>query len=86
MNIRINKHRNDVFREDAISVCQHFTQTSHEFNRHAKVTIIEQLENQNQTLEQMRKTLENREDHWIKRLKTLHPYGFNRELNNNNSI
>ena len=26
MNIRLNKHRNDVFREEAIEVCQHFKQ------------------------------------------------------------
>ena len=31
MNIRINKHRDDVTREDAIQVCQHFTQTTHNF-------------------------------------------------------
>ena len=29
----------------------------------------------------MRATLEEREDSWIKKLKTLHPNGFNQELN-----
>ena len=50
MNIRINKHRNDVFREEAIHVCQHFRQVSHNFNKHAKITmqkrtILEEREN-----------------------------------------
>ena len=36
MNIRLNKHRNDVFREDAIQVCKHFKQPGHDFNKHAK--------------------------------------------------
>ena len=86
MNIRINKHRNDGFREDAIQVCQHFKQPSHNFNKDAKITIIEELKMRNQPLHKMRKILEQREDFfWITKLKTLHPQGFNMELNNNES-
>ena len=85
MNIRVNKHRNDVFREDAIQVCQHFKQPGHNFNRDAKITIIEELKNKGRSLKTMRKILEQREDFWIKKLKTLHPDGFNMELNNNDS-
>ena len=82
MNIRLNKHRNDVFREEAIEVCQHFKQVSHDFNKHAKITIIEELkQHNNKSLKQKRSILEGREDIWIKRLKTLHPNGFNKELN-----
>ena len=83
MNIRCNKHRNDVFREEAIQVCQHFKQPGHNFNRDAKITIIEELKNKDRSLKTMRKILEQREDFWIKKLKTLHPDGFNMELNNN---
>ena len=83
MNIRINKHRNNVFREEAINVCQHFKQVAHNFNRHAKITIIEELKHQNKGLTQMRAILEEREDFWIQRLKTLHPDGFNKGLNKN---
>ena len=83
MNFRLNKHRNDVFREDALIVCQHFKQASHDFNIHAKIAIIEQLKHQDRGLPTMRATLEEREDFWIKRLKTLHPNGFNQELNRN---
>ena len=82
MNIRINKHRNDVLREDAINVCQHFKQPTHKFNRDAKITIIEELKKKDKSLKEMRKILEEREDFWIIRLKTLHPQGFNMELNN----
>lgn len=85
MNIRLNKHRNDVLREDAIKVCKHFNQPSHDFNRDAKITIIEELRKKNQPLKIMRRILEQREDSWIIKLKTLHPQGFNMELNNNNN-
>ena len=82
MNIRLNKHRNDVRRTDAIDVCKHFNQATHNFNKNAKITIIEQIKNQNKDPQLIRKILEKREDFWIKELKTLHPYGFNKELNN----
>ena len=83
MNFRLNKDRNDVFREDTILVCHHFKQASHDFNKHAKITIIEQLKHQNKGLAAMTATLEEREDFWIKKLNTLHPNGFNQELNRN---
>lgn len=83
MNIRINKHRDDVTREDAIQVCQHFNQTSHNFEDHARFTIIETLKDQNKDLVTKRRTLEDREDFWIKKLKTLTPNGFNQTLNRN---
>ena len=82
MNIRINKHRDDVSRPDAIKVCQHFNTNSHKFNRDAIFTIIEQLQRQNRSIAEMRHILEGREDFWIRRLNTLHPNGFNIGLNN----
>ena len=85
MNIRLNKHRNDVFREDAIQVCKHFKEPGHEFNKHAKITIIEELKKKDRSLKTMRKILEQREDFWILKLKTLQPDGFNMELNDNNN-
>ena len=84
MNIRLNKHRNDVFRDDAIQVCKHFKQPNHDFNKDCKITIIEELKKKDKSLKQMRRILEERENFWIIRLKTLHPHGFNMELNNNN--
>ena len=70
MNIRINKHRNDVFREEAIHVCQHFRQVSHNFNKHMKMTIIEEVKHQNKSITQKRTILDEREYFWIQRLKT----------------
>ena len=81
MNIRINKHRNDVFRVDGLDVCQHFQENGHNFNKHAKFTIIEELKNQNKPISVMRKLLEQREDAWIIKLRTLQPDRFNKELN-----
>ena len=85
MNIRLNKHRNDVFREDAIHVCKHFKEPGHQFNKDAKITIIEELKKKDRSLKTMRKILEQREDFWILKLKTLQPDGFNMELNDNDN-
>ena len=82
MNIRINKHRNDVPRTDSLDVCKDFQNTGHDFEKHAKFTIIEELKDKNKSLLTMRKLLEEREDAWIIKLRTLHPDGFNKELNN----
>ena len=82
MNIRMNKHRNDALKEDAIPICRHFNQCSHNFRDHARFTIIEQLNDQGKSLQTMRKILEARENFWIKRLGTLAPNGLNQGLNN----
>ena len=82
MNIRTNKHRDDVFRTDGLHACQHFSHPTHDFNRDAKFTIIEEIINKSLPTLEIRKILEGREDFWMKRLRTLHPDGFNRELNN----
>ena len=84
MNIRVNKHRNDVLRKEAIPVCKHFNQRNHAFTDHARFTIIEQLEDQRKNLPTLRKILEERENFWIKRLHRLTPNGFNQSLNSRN--
>ena len=58
MSIRVNKHRNDVLRKEAIPVCKHFNQRNHAFTDHARFTIIEQLEDQGKNLPTLRKVLE----------------------------
>ena len=67
MNVRLNNHRNDVRREDAVS------QPDHHFNSHAKFTLIEQIKDLNKSKEEIRRILEDREDFWILKLKTLQP-------------
>ena len=44
-NIRLNNHRKDGKNVDAIMPSKHFQQESHNFNKHAKFTIIDQLKN-----------------------------------------
>ena len=81
MNIRIKKHRNDSKSNDSNPICQHFNSTDHNFNKHARFTIIETLNDQSKPLFQLRENLERRENFWINRMKTLNPYGFNQKLN-----
>ena len=81
MNIRLNNHRNDVHRTDGLEVCRHFQNQGHNFNKHAKITIIEELKDRNKPTLTMRKILEQREDFWIIKLQSLNPKGFNQGLN-----
>ena len=81
-NIRLNNHRKDVSSINAIPACKHFNKPAHNFNTHAKFTIIEKLEKTvNVNKETLTKRLKQRENFWIKRLKTLTPNGLNQELN-----
>jgi hypothetical protein len=80
-NKRINKHRNDSKRDDSIAIDAHFREAGHIFNRDFRLIVIEEIEDQNMTKEQIRETLLRREDFWIVKLKTLEPRGFNDRLN-----
>ena len=42
-NIRLNNHRKDVKKPDAILVCRHFQERNLVFNKHAKFIIIDKL-------------------------------------------
>ena len=77
---RINKHRNDVKRDDAISIDRHFREPGHTFNDF-RIIIIEEIADMTMTKEQIRHTLLRREDFWIKTLGTLEPHGYNDKLN-----
>ena len=81
MNIQLNNHRNDVRTEDAIPAINHFSQSDHHFNNHAKFTISEQIKDLNKSKEEIRGILEDMEDFWILKLKTLQPHGLNGRLN-----
>ena len=73
--------RNDVFRTDGLDCDKHFQETGHNFDKNAKFTIIEELKNKNRSPLAIRKLLEQREDAWIIKLRTLGPDGFNEGLN-----
>ena len=80
-NKRVNKHRNDVHRPDAIAIDKHFSEPGHDFNRDFRIIAIEEVTKKNLTKEQMRNLLLRREDFWIQKLGTLEPLGFNEKLN-----
>ena len=85
-NIRLNNHRKDSKRVDAIPAIRHFNQSGHNFQRDVKFTVIEQIKNLNKEKQDKRKILENKEDFWILKLKTLQPNGLNDKLNHPQEI
>ena len=80
-NQRLNNHRSNAYkpRPETIPACKHFNQPNHDFNKDAKFTIIEQIK-RNET-EKRKRIILQRENFWIKELKTLTPHGMNQELN-----
>ena len=82
-NLRTNNHRSDSKKSDSIEVDKHFYDNKdHDFEKHAKVTLIERLRNpEHMTAEEITYNLEKREDFWILKLNTLQPDGFNVSLN-----
>ena len=82
-NLRTNNHRHDAKKPDSIMIDKHFYETpGHDFEKHAKITLIEQLRNaENMTKEEITFNLEKREDFWMIKLNTLQPDGFNIALN-----
>ena len=81
MNRRINSHRNDVWRNEGPPCDKHFQKEGHNFNEHAKFTIIEKIEKYTTDKIYLRKLLEHKEDLWMMRLKTVMPDGLNISLN-----
>ena len=79
-NIRLNNNRKDVKKVDAKMACKHFQQESHNFNKHAKFNIINQLMKTSKSKETLTQRLIERENFWILKLDTLYPKGFNMEL------
>ena len=77
MNRRANSHRNDVWRTEGPPCDKHFQLEGHNFNDHARFTIIEKLEKPPTDKKELRKSLEIKEDKWMKRLKTVTPFGLN---------
>ena len=79
-NVRTYNHRKDAKKEKSIPFDEHFNLPGHDFDQHARFIIIEALENQVDTATD-RKILEEREDYWVARLKTMKPNGFNDKWN-----
>ena len=80
-NRRINSHRNDVWRADGPPCDKHFQLPNHNFNEHAKFTIIEKIERPRSEKKELRLLLKLKEDKWMERLQTVRPKGLNVSLN-----
>ena len=78
--IRLNNHRKDDKKPDAILACRHFQQNNHVFIKHAKFIITDKLTNATKSKDVLRQILIERENFWIQTLETLHPKGLNQEL------
>ena len=81
-HIRLDNHRKDIKDVSAIPACKNFNLFNHVFNAHGKFTIIEQLRSiASSSTEILKQLLKQRENFWVKKLKTIAPYCLNQELN-----
>ena len=81
-NIRLNNHRKDIKKPNTIEACKHFNNNEHTFSTHEKFIIIEQVRNINTIpTETLKLRLREKDNFWIKKLKTLTPNDLNQELN-----
>ena len=81
LNLRMNTHRNDVWRTNGPPCDKHFQMPRYNFNVLAKSTITEETYNKSLSKLKIHSLLEHREDFWILRLQTLSPQILNISLN-----
>ena len=84
-NIRLNNHRivANGNNPKAIPASIHFKQPGHNFNKHAKFTLIEQI---NTDIDTIKIRLKRSEYFWILKLETLTSRELNQKLNNVNKF
>ena len=80
-NLRLNIHRKDSKKKNAILVCTHFQKSNHISQRDAKFVLIEQITKKYNTIEELRLIFKKRENFWILNFRTLYPDDLNQELN-----
>ena len=80
LNLRINTHRNDVWRTDGPPSDKHFQMPGHNFNARAKFSIIEEVYNKSLSKLKIRSLLEHRENFGILKLQTLSPQDLTRSI------
>ena len=68
-NLRLSNHRIDVNIRNSLQDDQHFRLLGHNFNKHAKFTLIEQLNDTNIDQELLKHRLKKCKDFWVKKLK-----------------
>ena len=82
----MNTHKNDVWKTHG-SPCEKLSQIpGHNFNSHAKFTIIEDVYIKSLSKLKNCSLLEHREDFWILKLQTLSPLGLVISLNYSQDI
>ena len=81
LNLRINTHRNDVWTTGGPPCDKHFQIPVHNFNAHAKFTIIDEVYNKTLSKLKIRSLLKHREDFWVLKLQTPSLLGVNISLN-----
>ena len=64
-DIRLNNHRKNVWKPDAIPISRHFSGKKHNFNAHAKFILIEQIRHVDIDTEKIKERLKQRENFWI---------------------
>ena len=77
----MNTHRNDFWRTNGPLCDKHFRMPFHNFNAHAKFTIIEEVYNKLLSNMEIGSQLEHRENFRILKLPTLSRQGLNISLN-----
>ena len=84
-NIRLNNHQivANINNPKAIPASIHFKQPGHNFNKHAKFTLIEQI---NTDIDTIKIRLKRSEYFWILKLETLASRELNQKLNNVNKF
>ena len=83
-NIQLNNHIKyaNGSNAKAIPASIHFKQPDQNFKKHAKLTLIDQINNTiNTDINTIKIRLKKREDFWILKLDTLIPKRLNQELN-----
>ena len=78
-NLSLNKHRKDVNKQKSLQADQNFWLSGHNFNKHSKFTLIEQL-NDNDKQGTIKTSAKKKTSRFLD-YKTLQPYGFNAEMN-----
>ena len=82
-NLRINTHRFDVKSPKGGRFDKHFNLPGHDYNKNARYILIEQVKQNKMSKKTIRQLLEEREDYWMTKLKTVIPNGLNDHLNSN---
>ena len=79
---RFNTHRSDVDSTKGNTFDKHFRLPGHNFDHDTRFVLLEQIRNEKAlSKEEIRNILEDREDFWMVKLRTLAPDGHNDRLN-----